>query len=76
MITFSSFLEGASVFVNNEGVDYSSFFQNGIEYHLFSSISDADSTVLWDNDGYRFLLASQVPIDELVKMALSVNPPR
>jgi len=63
-----------SIAVNNEGVIYSTVTANNIVYHLFESKEERTrSSIVWDQDGYRFTIISEYPITELQKMAVSVT---
>lgn len=63
-----------AIAVNNEGVIYSTVTANNIVYHLFESKEEGTrSSIVWDQDGYRFTFLSEYPIKELQKMAISVT---
>jgi hypothetical protein len=63
-----------TIAVNNEGVIYSTVTANNIVYHLFESKEEGTgSSIVWDQDGYRFTIISEYPIKELQKMVVSVT---
>jgi hypothetical protein len=63
----------SSISVNNENVEYGQYFSGGITYHTFSATStDFKSSVVWDNDGYRFYVSGNVTIELLIDIAQSV----
>ncbi|MCL2018959.1 MAG: DUF4367 domain-containing protein [Oscillospiraceae bacterium] len=67
----------SSTSVDNEDMKYSVIVEDEIIYHLFETIIKddkyEDNVIVWDMDGYRFTVMGNYNIDELVKIALSVN---
>ena len=72
-IYFENSLVSGQLSVNNEGYDYEIKQFDSIEYHIFTSSERNDNIIVWESDGERYLLASSITIDELLKMALSVG---
>ncbi len=64
--------EGAEIFINNERVEFSERLKDGITYYDYKSKMDDYNTVIWYKGDYYFELKSQLPIDEIVKIAESV----
>ena len=59
---------------DNEHNSFDIFSSNGIEYYYYKS-NDEDfySTLLWDENGYAFVLNAQLSKDELVKIAENIE---
>lgn len=73
-ITFQSSLANGLIAVNNENINYTTFIENEIEYHRFTATSDvAENIIVWTLDGQRYTVSSTLSIDELHKIAVSVN---
>ena len=68
------FADGMTVLIDNEHYEYEQFSSNGIEYHYYKS-TDADFTnqMLWEDDGYVFILDGQLSKDEFVKIAENIG---
>jgi len=63
-----------SLSVNNEMVEYGQVMKNEIVYHTFTAASDEyASSVVWDMSERRFCVAGMLPIEELLKIAQSVQ---
>ena len=59
---------------DTENRDYRTESHNGIEYHIYESHAiDNYSDVVWAQDGYMFSLNGVISIDELLKMAYSLE---
>lgn len=73
-ISFTFVPADGSVSVNDEGVDYSRITDGSVVYHIFAS-KDAlqNSSVVWEQDGMRFVLEGTLPKNELLKIAKSVE---
>jgi len=68
--------QGYSIAIDNEDYDYSTFFDNGIEYHLFVPLIDYKFlSILWEQEGFAFRVTFEESKDqdELIKTALSVR---
>ena len=73
-IVFTYVTEIGSISVNNEKVTYRTETHGGIMYQIFESQEvGIDSSIVWDMNGYGFLINGNCPVDELVKMAVSVK---
>jgi hypothetical protein len=60
--------------VDNEHSEYHIIFNNDIEYHVFSALTDDDfSNILWTNDGYDFFVTSELEIIQLLDIVFSVR---
>jgi hypothetical protein len=60
--------------IDNEHSEYKVVVEDAIEYHIFtSSDSGYPSSVIWKNDGYEFLLNSELDTEILLKIAISVE---
>jgi len=63
-----------SISVNNEKVTYRTETHGSIIYQIFESQeAGIDSSIVWDMNGYSFLISGECPIDELMKIAVSVE---
>jgi len=63
-----------SISVNNEKVSYRVETHGGISYQIFESQETGiDSSVVWDMNGYSFLISGECPVTELVEIAKSVK---
>ena len=73
-ISFTFVPADGSVSVNDEGVDYSRITDGSVVYHIFAS-KDAlqNSSVVWEQDGMRFVLEGTLTKNELLKIAKSVE---
>ena len=76
IIDFGYIISDDSVSVDNENKKYKVIIENDIVYHLFeSTLIDNEhdfNTIIWDMFGYRFTIAGNYDINELLKIALSV----
>jgi hypothetical protein len=64
----------AAVAVDTDNTDYRTEAHEGIEYHIFESRSEGYlSTVVWTQDGFVFNLTGLLDIDELMRIAFSVE---
>ena len=73
-IVFTYVTEVGSISVNNENVTYRTETHEGILYQIFESQEvGIDSSIVWDMNGYGFLINGEYPVDELIKMAVSVE---
>ena len=74
-IIFSYVLsEGAMVSANNENVDYHIFNIDGIDYHMFIATDNGvDNIILWYKDGMQFSVVSNIDVEELQAVAISVD---
>ena len=73
-IFFEASIIAAQLSVNNIGKEYEIKQIDGIDYHLLKAVdSDAESIIVWETDGQRYLVGSLIPIEELLKMALSIG---
>jgi hypothetical protein len=60
--------------VDNDHREYYSIVQGGIEYHVFEAPDTENySQIIWESDGFSFELTGIISVDELHKMALSVE---
>ena len=77
IIDFSYAPSDGSVSVDNEDKEYEIKIENGIVYHLFeSTLSDNEhdfNIIVWDMSGYRFKVAGNYDINELLNVSLSVK---
>jgi len=68
--------QGYSFAIDNEGYDYTTFFDNGIEYHLFVPLVDYKFLgIIWEQEGFAFRVTFEgsKDQDELKKTAFSVR---
>ncbi len=66
--------ESSSKVVDNERRKYSTFSQNGTQYHYYEAIpDDLESLLIWYDDGYDYCILAQLPKDELVKIAENIK---
>jgi len=73
-IIFSYRPSDFSTSVDNEDMEYSVMIENDIIYHLFEATNEAEEKIIvWDISGYRFTLTGHIEVNELFKMALSVE---
>jgi hypothetical protein len=62
----------ASFSVDNENSNYTVKQVDDVEYQVFSASSDEYvSRILWDKDGYAFMLTSTLTTQEIMEIALS-----
>ena len=74
VISFSSTRMSGSTAVDNEMVDYIVSVVNGNEYHCFvSTEAGGEVTIVWEKNNQRYIITSTISIDELMKMAVSVE---
>ena len=74
MIKFISSRGSGSTSADNEGMVYTVTEVDGIEFHLLTSEDVVfEHTILWDKDNQRYTLTSTHPVEELLKMAISVK---
>jgi len=67
--------EGFAVGIDNEHSEFETLFQSDVEYFVFRATSDEyRSKILWQKNGYRFLLQSFIDADELLTIAFSTEP--
>ena len=73
-IKFISSRASGSTSADNEGMVYTVIEVDDIEYHIFTS-EDAISEhiIIWDKANQRYTLTSTILVEELLKMANSVN---
>jgi len=58
--------------VDNEYAIYEIHIIDGIEYHtLTATRSDGENSIIWELDGWRYLLRSTISVEYLRNMALS-----
>jgi hypothetical protein len=73
-LSFNVIPSSDSFAVNNERIRYSQQLIQGTVYHIFEAEADAEvNRVVWDHDGYRFSVDAFLPIEELLKIAESVE---
>ncbi len=73
-IAFTYIAQGDSVAVDNENRQFYELVEADILYYVFeSSTSDIDTSIIWDQEGYRFVLKGQISSDELLNMARSAK---
>jgi hypothetical protein len=60
--------------VNSEDVDYVEIVSNNIAYYLFTANSDDYvNMIVWDKDGLRYSVDGNIPLNELLMIAESVE---
>jgi len=63
-----------SLYVDNENASYEVLVINNITYHILSSFdSIGENTVIWEYNGWRYMLSSLYYTESLLKMALSIE---
>lgn len=63
-----------SIFSDTDHREYREEDHKGIAFHIFESPNtEYDSTLIWEQDGFMFNLTGIIPIEELLKMALSLE---
>ncbi|MDR2569453.1 MAG: DUF4367 domain-containing protein [Oscillospiraceae bacterium] len=74
IIFYEASLVSAQLSIDNEGHEYDVKQVDDNYYHILTAIEvDKENKVVWDADGQRFILASIIPIEELINMALFVG---
>jgi len=74
VIVFESHSVISQLSVDNEGHEYYKEYHNGVEYHIVKAIEDGkDNKIIWEYDGRRYLLFSEISIPELLLIAFSVR---
>lgn len=73
--SYLSLSEGSGFDLDNENHTISDIFINDIYGQLYTSTGDSLNMVTWfdETTGYAFLLSSRLPVDEMVKIAKSVQ---
>jgi len=61
--------------VDNENREYYSVYHNGVEYHIYDSvdIEQFSTVVVWTQEGFSFSMSGEIPIDEIIRAAVSVK---
>ncbi|MDR2043921.1 MAG: DUF4367 domain-containing protein [Clostridium sp.] len=63
-----------SLSVNNENVEYAQILHSGTVYYTFAAVlPEYTSAVVWDYDGYIFMVSGYLSTDQLLEMAWSVK---
>jgi len=71
---FHSSIDSSQLSVSHEGVEYEIRHIDGIDYHIFTAVdTDKDNSILWESNGQRYDILSTIPIDELLRIAFSVE---
>jgi len=72
-INFTYFPQGDAISVDNEGKEYYTVIDNDIEYYIFEGVPEQkESSIVWDMGNVRLRLRSDLPVEELLKIAKSV----
>lgn len=67
-------IAGGAIAVDNEHSEHTTVTEHGVEYHIFKSKSEEyPSIIIWERDGYSFMLQATFISDELLRMAFSVG---
>lgn len=73
-ILFQSSLSSGSLSVDNEGHDYEVSLVDGVEYHKLTAISEGkDNSIIWDSFGQRYVVISRISMEEIQRIAISVE---
>lgn len=73
-VYFSSKLSGSTISANNEGVEYIQLKKPDIVYYLFESMDgDRFNRVVWNNDGYMYIVDGKMSLEELKLIAFSLK---
>ena len=66
--------DGTKISVNNERVEFSERRIGGTTYYIYkATVTDDDNTVIFCYDEYIFVIDSQLSVDEIIKIAESVQ---
>lgn len=66
--------DATKISINNERIEFSERQINGISYYVYKAISPDDyTTVIFYYDEYIFVIDSQLSVDEIIKIAESVQ---
>ena len=66
--------DGTKISVNNERVEFSERRIGGTTYYIYNAtVTDDDNTVIFCYDEYIFVIDSQLSVDEIIKIAESVQ---
>ena len=67
--------DGLRTSVDNEHHTYKTIYHGDIEYHYYESFDDDfDNILIWQDKGYSFNILAHLPQEELVKIALNIDP--
>ena len=70
-----AYSEATSISVDNENARYEMVLYHGMEMHVFHDTSGYQrNNILWHNLGYAFLLQSYLPVEDMLRIAVSVVP--
>jgi hypothetical protein len=62
-----------SISTNNEDVDYTQVFDDGVLYHVFIAEDDSHATsIVWDDGVQLYKIYGELSIDELLKIAKNI----
>jgi len=61
--------------VDNENRGYYSVYHIGVEYHVFATVDIGrfSSVIVWAQESFSFSVSGVLPIEELIRVAVSVN---
>jgi len=73
-ILFKASRAAGALYSDSEHASYELFEYEGILYHILSSLAvDEDNTIIWEVNGWRYVLLSIISIESLQEMALSLE---
>ena len=75
LIVFMSSRAIGVLSVDNEYAIYELRIIDSVDFHVLTSIEiGGENSVIWEQDGWRFLLRSTIAVEYLRNMALSMPP--
>jgi hypothetical protein len=74
LLFFDASLSASQLSVDSEGHEYEKRQINNTVYHVLIAIDiGKENKIIWDIDGNRYFLSSEIPIEDLFQMALSLG---
>ncbi|MDR2599286.1 MAG: DUF4367 domain-containing protein [Oscillospiraceae bacterium] len=74
VIFFETHLTSTQLSIDNEDHYYKTIQVDGIDFHILTAIKNyKENKIIWEKSGQRYILSSEISVDELLKMAFSVD---
>jgi len=70
-ILFESNPAEGSLLIDSENAIYDITKINNITYHILHSSAGRENSIIWDSNGWRYFLRSDIDVETLLEMALS-----
>ena len=72
-ILFESNPAEGSLLIDSENAIYDITVINNITYHILHSSAGRENSIIWDSTGWRYFLRSDIDVETLLEMALSLE---